>query len=208
MAYRRQRLRSGRCPQLRPSQRTRTHHLRELVPGQQPGEPRHEWDAARRRSRLRTPTCRPQLVDPSQHLPSAAGRVAAGGDDHLQERLLTSIKAPCVTSSPSHRTRRRHRTHRPWHLQLPLRARSPALASPILHQNNQELAWECPEEQRAVDFIFSGPAAASAATLSAARLHITPFVRGRATKPQPRRKNRSCRNRPFSGGATMCLLPP
>ena len=31
----------------------------------------------------------------------------------------------------------------------------------------------CPEEQRAVDFIFSGLAAASAAALSAARLHIT-----------------------------------
>lgn len=40
MAYRRQRLRSGRCPQLRPSRRTRTHHHRELAPGQQPGEPR------------------------------------------------------------------------------------------------------------------------------------------------------------------------
>jgi len=40
VASRRQRLRSGRCPQLRPSRRTRTHHHRELAPGQQPGEPR------------------------------------------------------------------------------------------------------------------------------------------------------------------------
>ena len=40
VAYRRQRLRSGRCPQLHPSRRTRTHHHRELAPGQQPGEPR------------------------------------------------------------------------------------------------------------------------------------------------------------------------
>ena len=82
----------------------------------------------------------------------------------MKERVLAKVKATSVSCVPSHLPPRRHRARRPRHLQMPLHPRSLALAFPSLHQNNQELARECPKEQRPVDFIFPGPAVAPAPT--------------------------------------------